>query len=492
MSTKPRFKKFNIFLFLIIIGVIYYAFNKQKVHQQLEKLGFEVKKDTTTVVLPDSSLVTQKIDSTQIVAQDSSQNQSLVDTSKQNQVQWNILTQYGDFLYIEEQNKIQIKVNGRESKDITPIINGKGVKLDTINLQTGQYTLAPTQKGTIEVWLSAINEEGKRDILASKTFTIIQRQKTSVKGTAEEPTRYLWDISTETPDTLYAYRPNKITIEIAEVDPATIQPVITYAPRNTIKPIQQDKGEFLVTITKGKVVNVTVQLAPKNGTIEILGSRQYMVLYPDGMTPDEPNKDGDTTIIANSSTSQLPTSTVKLNSLWKPVLYKKIANQIVINTDKLQTDSIVVKVDHGKVINKDKQFYIRPKKEGDLTAQLWYKGEKISEQVYQVKDLPDPTISIAGQKSGTIRSSLFKEAKNITIAFEDLPVKAKIRSFKLRKYTAEKKVEHAFNQGATFQKNSQQLISQAERGDLYYITNIVVQVEGVSIRLKKGVAFEIQ
>lgn len=471
-----KIKTGNIFLMLLIIGLVTYIFKGDDIKQQLEEWGISFPEEQ---VAPTPTPVEKK----EVIKE--AETVEAQHEKATSELHWNILTQYGDEFYIGKDNFIQIVSNDIDVKNITPFPKGT-IELETIDRASGRYAVKTKKVGKVSISLMATVNK-LTDVLGEKEFVVKRPPKDLPNPTDEAATEVtsnlLWTISTEKPDTLLAHQGNPIEIGIAETDPLWISPAIS-GEGNAILATDKKNGKYMATVTKGDEVTITVRVV-KEGTVSTVGKKTFVVYQDPKSAPT-------------------PIEEKPIVSLSKPnaqTLYLSVFNPIQIETVNIPKEQLQIKSDKGieYAINDEGLISVQPQQKGQYTLSVFMKkngkSEKVSTHEFTVEYLPNPDVLLVNKSAGKIPIKQLKKATELTFKspVEYGQIDYKVLSFSIRRYSNIQDdtptIGYALNQGQKFDGSAIALLQEAKLGDLFYFTEIQIKGSDGLVRELPNAAF---
>lgn len=156
------------------------------------------------------------------------------------------------------------------------------------------------------------------------------------------------------------------------------------------------------------------------------------------------------------------------------ILYKGLQNPVRIAVPGIKTKHLDVSVSNGTIVKAETGWLVEPAEVGELTLFIIADGNKVGEQKFNVKYIPTPTASFAGQTEGEIELS---EALKVERILCDTPDINFDYSFKVVRYTfTYKDAEGYFAEmrvtGSKITEEIKSIISSFEPGNRFYFEDI--------------------
>ncbi|HRI28415.1 MAG TPA: GldM family protein, partial [Chitinophagales bacterium] len=374
--------------------------------------------------------------------------------------QWQILTPNGKpEFYAGGNNRFAIVTHQIPIKQVTPVVNGSAVTIETINAGKGLYELKTAHIGAADISLFYTNEQGIADILGSTVVNILPASSLAKSNYTD----LLWNITAAQPDTLYANRFNPLLIAVNGLTYPDITPVISGAG-NYIEAVDAAKGSYRAYIAaNNEAVAVTISVRTvKQGNNMTIGSKTWAISGAPDMT----------------ETSALsPNSPILFTTAQPYVLYAGIANKVQLWTPN-HLQNLNINTNNGAVTHLTAGVCtVTPANTGTLTLTAYSPANPqtpVAQQIFEVALTPNPTPVIGGITGGSIPAALVRQATLLQLqpvkGFEQIPFN--VTGFEVYFYNAGKSLVKLPNTGGDFSDELRQVLQAAQVSDLLYITNL--------------------
>lgn len=446
--VKTRFKRANIFFFVLLTALILYFFNREKVDNQLKAWGIvpdQQPAEPEPEILPQADTTALNLP----VLPD--------EVNIPNLPHWQILTPNGKpEFYAGGNNRFAIVTHQIPVKQVTPVVNGSAVTIETIDAGKGLYELKTTQTGAADISLFYTNEQGIADILGSAVVNILPASSLAKTNYAD----LLWNITAAQPDTLYANRFNPLLIAINGLTYPDITPIIS-GTGNYIEPIDAAKGSYRAFISENsKTVTIALQTVRQGNNITV-GSKTWAISGAPDM-PETPTLN--------------PNSPILFTTAQPYVLYAGVANKVQIWTPN-HLQNLNITTNNGAVTHLTAGVCtVTPANTGTLTLTAYSPDNPqtpVARQTFEVALTPNPTPVIGGITGGSISAALLRQATLLQLqpvkGFEQIPFT--VTGFEVYFYNAGKSLVKLPNTGGDFSDELRQVLQAAQVSDLLYITN---------------------
>jgi gliding motility-associated protein GldM len=165
------------------------------------------------------------------------------------------------------------------------------------------------------------------------------------------------------------------------------------------------------------------------------------------------------------------------------VLYLNMNNPINVYHPEHKPDKYRVSINNGKVIQGQDGYYAKVNNPGYATVTLEVpdgKGgfKKVAEEVFKVKEIPEPDVVLYKQVGGYMPSKIFKLQKGLEIDAKNLEIDSK---FRIVEYTVTYINGSGLGiftepvKGSYFSGKSKELIDLAQPGDIFVFDNIYIK-----------------
>lgn len=179
------------------------------------------------------------------------------------------------------------------------------------------------------------------------------------------------------------------------------------------------------------------------------------------------------------------------------VFYVGVDNPVSLAAPGLSEDAILPEMTNGDIIKTSGGYVVRPKVPGkkcEITVYAKVDGQKrkLQTQEFRVKEVPDPVVKVAGQKSGTIKRNLLLAAGEVDVEMEgfDFDMKFTVQSFKI--YTiVDGYAQDAASSGASFSPEQLRMIKGLKHNQVLGIEQIMVKGQDGSVRRLPSASFKI-
>lgn len=471
---RGRVKTGNIFLLLLLIAGAVAFFNKESILEELRNNGLLKERgavSSTTDELPSAGDVPtgeRKDDNSNrngsspygqvdnaITEDQNSSNSVSAETPN-----WSLQTAFTDYLVLRQENFLQIKVDGMEVADITPVIDGKGAVIKAVNKATGEYTVYPIKEERVELSLMFLNKDKKLDILGSKVFEVRKAADLRDLSQYKESNGYLWELETQHSDTLYTDKANWIRVNIAET-PASAISVSISGKGNTIKTSSNDSSAYEVFVNEAlKNISLTVFVTNQSGERTLVGSQLFVVAKKKGVS-------------GNNNTPNVGMPVFVPSALWNKLLYVGVTNPFYTPNISSNWE---VKVDNGAVIRKKDSLLLQPDKLGKLKLSLFNeKNTLIQQQQFMVQELPLPAIRLGNLTEKEISVADLDKINRITVADNKLGQAYEIQDFAFSYFSPMQSVIDVANNGAILSNEVRAVLGSAKAPAVIYFSNINIK-----------------
>lgn len=164
-------------------------------------------------------------------------------------------------------------------------------------------------------------------------------------------------------------------------------------------------------------------------------------------------------------------------------LYIGINNPVDVYHPEYNPKDYKVSITQGKVINVGNDFYAVPSREGFASLKLEVPDgsggyKKVAEEIFKVRELPRPEVSLYNKEGGSIPAKIFKMQKGLNTSSKELPVDVNFRvtDFSVTYINANGLGKFTENvKGSYFTGKSKELIDLAQPGDIFIFDNIHVK-----------------
>ncbi|OWY23604.1 hypothetical protein C7N43_03670 [Sphingobacteriales bacterium UPWRP_1] len=456
--SRTRFKTANIVFFLLLILLIVYLFNRQKAEQKFIEWGLKNPPDTTTVLeMPSDTSLQQQPPDTIL---NNSLLPGLQPPDTNGLATWRILTQSDAGFYVGGPNRFMVQAAEIDPQQITPVVSGSRVVIETIDKDKGLYRLNAQEAGKAEISLFYVNSSGAADILGSQSFTIHGKAPARVQ---QPDASYLWSIVTQQPDTLLYGNNNPLMVAVAETAPQNIEASIS-GQGNELLLTDTANAVFNAVIRTGGNVTITVRIT--NGTqTRLLGSKTFVVKTTGEVAVLPP---------VNTGTAAEPYVLAQHN----PVLYAGIANTIYLLPMFRQPATWpVLQTNNGTITQNNGTCTLIPAQTGllQLSAQ-GTNGNLWPNKQFEVIQTPNPIITLAGSPGGDIPVALLREATRPELIKPAGFTKPDftLLSFDAVFYSAGRGLVKITNTSPVFNPETTRQLMQMKPTDLLYLNNIQV------------------
>lgn len=493
--NRTRFKTGNILLFLLIIGLIVFFFNRDKINKTLNDAGWtEVEQveevETETEQNTEAAKAErqrkklaqkQSNDETDEKRQYSSQSAKVAEKiakkraakGEKPQVPWEIVTaEEENTFYVNEENEFEIAVAEREVADFTPLPS-KGAEIVEIDKAAGKYKLLASKTGPITISVMW-KVDGKLDVLGEKKFYVKRRtspkkattpktanrsNQTATKPSAtstEKPKityssdEYVWELNTEYPRTL-KLGSNPITVAIGEVPVDKIR-VELQGVKGKVEAVDAQKGKFNVVVEEVGTALLQLQIKERYNTKTVV-EKEFIVK-------------GGNKVATKSTPKQTDEKREKLTTTEKPRPKPKAQPSPKTTTTPQPTTKD----------NKDRSL---PKlnsysKSSSPTRQPPKKREQPSKPSppKKTKSSSLPLLTVSGQSGGKISLFKLQTAKILEMSGVNANKDYKIISFVVTNKTTGQKAVNPF---ARFKSTTKKLLADARKGNILEFSKVKIQ-----------------
>ncbi|MGB1205724.1 MAG: GldM family protein [Chitinophagales bacterium] len=180
-GPKARIKKGNIALFVVLLGIFAYLFNKQNIDNKLIDIGLLEKNVAaeTTTEKEDGKTADFEAESKKVTKEKSSK-----ETKEEKANKAHIATK-ADVFFLDEDNPIQVTVEGVASKDISVLMGrSKNIEVETVDKNSGKYNIKTLRKGRAELSVMAKIDK-KIDLIKTQKFEVVSRAAYAKKNTSK-------------------------------------------------------------------------------------------------------------------------------------------------------------------------------------------------------------------------------------------------------------------------------------------------------------------
>jgi len=173
-----------------------------------------------------------------------------------------------------------------------------------------------------------------------------------------------------------------------------------------------------------------------------------------------------------------PTASVAADKM--NIFYIGIDNPITVAMAGVPTDKVKVTCDNAEIENLGNGHYnLRVKEIGDKIIKVT-NGKHTQEITYRVKRIPDPVATISNTTGGSISLWSFQQQKGIDVRLNGFPIEeqCKVNGFVMTMQSKDKDPISIINRGSKYSKESQELVNQAQAGDVFYFDSIKCKCPG--------------
>ena len=175
-GPKARIKKGNIALFVVLVSIGVYVFNKKNIDQKLIDVGLLEKN-----VAVEKKAIETEADAEEKTADFEAENKKIAVEEKEVEIpetksnKAHIATK-ADVFFLNEENPIQVSVDGVEGKDFSILVEGrdKVIEIATLDKNEGTYNVKALKKGKVSLSVMA-KIDGKIDLIKTQEFEAISR-----------------------------------------------------------------------------------------------------------------------------------------------------------------------------------------------------------------------------------------------------------------------------------------------------------------------------
>ncbi len=409
-------------------------------------------------------------------------------------------TAYDNVVFVGK-NDLRLQSKSGDIKQMVPVAKQGYASIKVINKKRGQYALNVSRPGKVDV-LVLHKTEGRTDTVAIQQYdgqplankaAIEKERKRKERMVIQDNGKYTWGVF---PDTLNANQKQKVTVEIAEVDPTTIRVFLNDADGGSklLKAIDK-KGSFEVPATKDKAAKIEIKIEEGKNMLHV---GEHLLHFVAPKVDATKKTEAVATKTANAS---IPTNLIIPNNRGTKDFYAGIDNQIRINVRNKNEQNLKLEASKGKLKKKGPGLYtLNLQKPDSVTLTLKeLAAEKdptiIGQTAMAVLRLPDPQVKINGQfDRGTIALADFKTAKQLIANLPkglQLPVRFEIVDYTIKHLPADDKPKQITNKGAVFADPAKEMVSKAKAGDLFYFKDIRVRGSDQSVRKLPSLTFEV-
>jgi gliding motility-associated protein GldM len=165
------------------------------------------------------------------------------------------------------------------------------------------------------------------------------------------------------------------------------------------------------------------------------------------------------------------------------ILYLGLNNPLNIFHPEHKPDKYRVSINNGKVIQGQDGYYARVNNPGYATVTLEVPDgnggyKKVAEEIFKVKEIPEPDVVLYNQVGGYMPSKIFKLQKGLEIDAKNLEIDSK---FRIVEYTVTYINGSGLGiftepvKGSYFSGKSKELIDLAQPGDIFVFDNIYIK-----------------
>ena len=180
------------------------------------------------------------------------------------------------------------------------------------------------------------------------------------------------------------------------------------------------------------------------------------------------------------SDAMRPTPTASVAADKMNIFYIGIDNPITVAMAGVPSEKVQVSCENAKIKNLDNGHYnVIVNEVGNKTIKVT-DGNHTQEIIYRVKRMPDPHSVFAGMRGGSIKLYRFKQQKGINVTLGAIPLKEKceIIDYEMTRQSKGTDVISIKNKGAKFSTESQKIVNEARKGDIYYFDHIRCECPG--------------
>lgn len=233
--------------------------------------------------------------------------------------------------------------------------------------------------------------------------------------------------------------------------------------------------------------------AASNTKPATLRSRQVNPVDPQKLSP-KPKIEAPA--IPDGYTGQVAMELVKMN-----VFYIGITNPLNIAVAGVSPESLVVELyGNGEISGEKGQYAVRVNEPGEVKIRVSratkYGVEWIKDQVFRVKQIPDPVPMLDGQyTSRVLHPDAMWQSTSIQPVFENMniDIKCEVIGFEATYLPYRADPITTFVTGGRWNESLQNWVKEAKVGDAYFFDNIQVKCEGdAAPRNIGGIAFKIR
>ena len=419
-----------------------------------------------------------------------SEEEETADNLDNTQPVWNILSPYGDNLFLNKKHEIQLNIKEGDVNAYIPVVKGKNARLKEIDKTKGKYEIEGLKKGRVELWITTTNEDGKVDVVGTHYFNITDEtklddnKKTDEKKTAMED-KYLWNMQGLFQDTLWVGKKVPVEVAIAEVDAELLK--LEVSSGDAKASMTNRKGMFDVLATKpGKVV-LTAKIV-EEGRTEVVGSKEFIALKPIVKKAKDLRDNEKPETMTTTNNKEPDAIYLSVENPCNDWLLAGMENPLSLHLPEQDENSYRIKVDKGTIKQQNETYLLNVPETDEIKVQVFKKTKDkgkdslILTKNYEVRPIVLPMPQIAGKSGGSISVADLKKAKDLALFFPDENYKnvMNLAGFDLLYYNSEKKMSEVIrsqNKGATFSSKTKALFQLLKKGDLIVIDNIEVQVK---------------
>ena len=196
----------------------------------------------------------------------------------------------------------------------------------------------------------------------------------------------------------------------------------------------------------------------------------------------------------SKSVTSSPTASVAADKM--NIFYIGIDNPITAAVAGIPSHQVTLKSNEATIKDLGNGHYnVTVDKPGDVIIQVNVKGETTQEMKFRVKRLPDPISTLNGRSGGEMSVWYFKQQKGIHASMFNLPLEEKcvIKGFEMtRQRKGQDEAISIVNVGETFTESAQEIIKDAQKGDIFYFDRIKCKCPGDPASRKiNGMVFKI-
>lgn len=180
------------------------------------------------------------------------------------------------------------------------------------------------------------------------------------------------------------------------------------------------------------------------------------------------------------SKSIRPTPTASVAADKMNIFYIGIDNPITVAMAGVPSEKVKVTCEDATIENLGNGHYnVLVSKIGNKTIKVT-DGNHTQEVIYRVKRIPDPTALIYNSSGGAISLWNFQQQKGLDVTLYNVPFeeKCEILKFEMTHQSINSDPVSTINDGAEFSPKSQEIVDQAQKGDIFYFDSILCNCPG--------------